>query len=305
MAAYKDEKAGTYYVKFYYTDWTGKKKQKLKRGFTRKKDAQSWERLFLEELAKSPDITFEALYRKYKLFKENRVRPTTLETQCNAIEHHALPFFRDLIVSAITPAEVAAWQNELLSKGFSASFTRQINDHIKDNIELYTAFEILYYTGMRKGELLALTLEDINFSEKTISINKTLAYVKGEYIFQPPKTEKSKRTIDAPNFLLEEIKAYIARIYDPRPDQRLFNRSRVWLGQAITYACEELTEVKPIRVHDLRHSHASMLIDLGANPLMIAERLGHDDVKMTMNIYAHLFQSHQKEIIEKLEKIKF
>lgn len=48
-----------------------------------------------------------------------------------------------------------------------------------------------------------------------------------------------------------------------------------------------------------------MLIDLGANPLMIAERLGHDDVKMTMNIYAHLFQSHQKEIIEKLEKIKF
>ena len=300
MPTYKDEKTGTWYCKFYYTDWQGNKKQKLKRGFKLQREAKDWERLFLEELAKSPDITFEALYRKYKLFKENRVRPTTLETQCNAIEHHALPFFRDLIVSAITPAEVAAWQNELLSKGFSASFTRQINaylrmvfkyavdylglrnnpvntqickaekgnidfwtpgeyrifsDHIKDNIELYTAFEILYYTGMRKGELLALTLEDINFSEKTISINKTLAYVKGEYIFQPPKTEKSKRTIDAPNFLLEEIKAYIARIYDPRPDQRLFNRSRVWLGQAITYACEELTEVKPIRVHDLRHPY--------------------------------------------------
>ena len=54
MAAYKDEKTGTYYVKFYYTDWNGKKKQKLKRGFTRKKDAQSWERLFLEELARVP-----------------------------------------------------------------------------------------------------------------------------------------------------------------------------------------------------------------------------------------------------------
>ena len=81
--------------------------------------------------------------------------------------------------------------------------------------------------------------------------------------------------------------------------------SRVWLGQAITYVCKELPTLKSIRVHDLRHSHASVLIDLGANPLMIAERLGHDDVKMTMNIYAHLFQSHQKEIIEKLEKIKF
>ena len=80
MAAYKDEKKGTYYAKFYYTDWTGKKKQKLKRGFTRKKDAQSWERLFLEELAKSPDITFEALYRKYIAFKENS-RLSRIETE--------------------------------------------------------------------------------------------------------------------------------------------------------------------------------------------------------------------------------
>ena len=62
--------------------------------------------------------------------------------------------------------------------------------------------------------------------------------------------------------------------------------------------------MKPIRVHDLRHSHASMLIDLGANPLMIAERLGHEDVKMTMNTYSHLFKSHEKEIIEKLETVK-
>ena len=57
-------------------------------------------------------------------------------------------------------------------------------------------------------------------------------------------------------------------------------------------------------MHDLRHSHASLLINLGANPLMIAERLGHEDVKETMNTYGHLFESHQKEIIEKLEKIK-
>ena len=321
MAAYKDEKTGTYYVKFYYTDWTGKKKQKLKRGFTRKKDAQSWERLFLEELAKSPDITFEALYRKYIAFKENRVRKTTLQTQRDVLERHALPFFRDLVVSAITPAEVAAWQNELLSKGFSASFTRQINAYLRMVFKY-----AVDYLGLRqnpvntqickaeKGNIDFWTPEEyrifsnhikVNFPEKTISITKTLAYVKGAYIFQPPKTEKSKRIIDAPDFLLEELKAYIARIYDPQPDQRLFNRSRVWLGQAITYVCKELPELKSIRVHDLRHSHASVLINLGANPLMIAERLGHDDVKITMNIYAHLFQSHQKEIIEKLEKIKF
>ena len=148
---------------------------------------------------------------------------------------------------------------------------------------------------MRKGELLALTLSDINFSHKTITINKTLAYVGGVYVNQPPKTQKSNRVIDVPDFLLSEIRTYISKLYKPEPDQRLFCHSRVWLGTI---------ELKPIRVHDLRHSHASMLIDLGANPLMIAERLGHEDVKMTMNTYSHLFKSHQKEIIEKLEKIK-
>lgn len=180
---------------------------------------------------------------------------------------------------------------------------RKFSDHIKDNIELYTAFEILFYTGMRKGELLALTMNDIDFQAKKIRINKTLAYVHGEYIMQPPKTEQSNRVIDVPEFLLAEIRNYTDKIYHLDPDQRIFPRSRVWLGQAITRICPAI-DLKIIRVHDLRHSHASVLINLGANPLMIAERLGHKDVKVTMNIYAHLFQSHQEEIIQKLEKLK-
>ena len=178
------------------------------------------------------------------------------------------------------------------------------SDAIRDNIELFTAFEILFYTGMRKGELLALTPGDIDFQEKKIAINKTLAYVDGKYTIQPPKTPKSNRIIDIPQFLLDEIKDYMAKIYGMDPDDRLFSRSRVWLGEALTRVCKRIN-LRPIRVHDLRHSHASLLINLGANPLMIAERLGHDDVKMTMNTYSHLFQSHREEIIEKLEKIKF
>ncbi len=348
MATYKDEKRGSWYCKFYYVDWTGTRRQKLKRGFKLQREAKEWERLFLEQFAKNPDITFESLYEKYLKFKENRVRASTLESQRNAIELHILPYFKSKVVSEITPADIVEWQNTILSKRFSASHTRQINaylkmvfkyavdylglsqtpvksqickpekgnidfwtpeeykifsGHIQDNIELYTAFEILFYTGMRKGELLALTLNDIDFNQKTIRINKTLAYVDGIYVNQPPKTQKSDRTIDVPEFLLEEIRTYISRLYKPDPEHRLFNRSRVWLGEAITHVCSRI-DLKPIRVHDIRHSHASMLIDLGANPLMIAERLGHEDVKMTMNTYSHLFQSHQKEIIEKLEKIK-
>lgn len=349
MPCYKDEKTSTWYCKFYYTNWQGEKKQKLKRGFKLQREAKDWERSFLEQFSSGSDITFESLYQKYVRFKENRVRASTLENQCNAIELHILPYFGKMIVSEIAPIVVAEWQNQLLAEHFSASHTRQINaylrmlfkyavdylglsknpvkaqickatkgkidfwtpeeykafsESIRHNIELYTAFEILFYTGMRKGELLALTLQDIDFHAKTIAITKTLAYVNGEYVMQSPKTIKSNRVIDVPQFLLDEIKAYTEKVYKLDPEQRLFPRSRVWLGQAITYTCDKI-DLKPIRVHDLRHSHASLLINLGANPLMIAERLGHEDVKVTMNTYAHLFQSHQKEIMEKLEKVKY
>lgn len=348
MPVYKDNERGTYYVKTYYTNWQGEKKQKLKRGFKLQREAKEWERLFLEQFAKNPDITFEALYEKYLKFKENRIRASTQEIQKSVMERHVLPYFKDKIVSEITPADIVEWQNTILNKGYSASYARQANaylkmvfkyaidylglsqspvksqickpekghidfwtpeeyktfsNHIKDDIELYTAFEILFYTGMRKGEFLALTLNDIDFDQKTISITKTLVYVGGAYVNQPPKTRKSNRTIDVPDFLLDEIRAYVGRLYKPDPERRLFNRSRAWLGEAITHTCSVI-DLKPIRVHDLRHSHASMLIDLGANPLMIAERLGHEDVKMTMNTYSHLFKTHQKEIIERLEKIK-
>lgn len=349
MPTYKDTKTNTWYCKFYYKDWQGNKRQKLKRGFKLQREAKEWERLFLEQYAKNPDITFESLYLKYKGYKENRVKASTLENQCNAIELHILPFFKKKIVSEITPADVIEWQNRILDKGFSASHSRQINaylrmifkyavdflglsqspvksqickpqkgnidfwtseeyktfsDSIKHNIELFTAFEILFYTGMRKGELLALTLGDVDFENKKISITKTLAYVKGVYVIQPPKTEKSNRVVSVPEFLLDEIKDYIKKIYGANQNTRLFHRSRVWLGQAITNNHQK-AGVKKIRVHDLRHSHASLLINLGANPLLIAERLGHENIKETMNTYSHLFESHEKDIIEKLEKIKF
>lgn len=107
------------------------------------------------------------------------------------------------------------------------------SDNIKDNIELYTAFEMLFYTGMRKGELLALTLNDIDFTQKNISITKTLAYVDSIYVNQPPKPQKSNRTIDVPEFLLAEIRTYISRLYKPDPEHQLFNWSRIQLGETI------------------------------------------------------------------------
>ena len=105
MPTYKDTKTGTWYCKFYYTDWQGQKRQKLKRGFSRQKDAKDWERLFLDQFAKNPDITFEVLYLKYKEYIRLRIRESTAASRFSMIDRHILPFFENRVVSDISTGE--------------------------------------------------------------------------------------------------------------------------------------------------------------------------------------------------------
>ena len=346
MPSYKDEKTGTWYCKFYYVNWQGQRKQKLKRGFPRQKDAKEFERKFLEQFAKNPDITFEALYFKYKEYIRLRIRESTAASRFSMIERHILPFFKDKIVSEINPADIAAWQNEMLQKGLSNTYLNQINIYLKaiftyavdylglsknpctksigsrktrkldfwtpkeyarfieacrDNIEYYTIFEILYYTGMREGELLALTLNDIDFKNNKVLINKTYYRITGKDLINDTKTEDSERIVDLPEFLTQEIREYVSHLYKPDPETRLFNKRPQYL-RAILKDRAAKAGVKDIRVHDIRHSHASLLIDLGANPVLVAERLGHESPAVTLKTYAHLFPHKQTDIVSKIVK---
>lgn len=106
MPVYRDEKTGKYYAKFYYENWQGEKKQKLKRGFARQKDAKEFERKFLEQFAKNPEISFETLYDKYVAYITPRVRESTLETRKTLMDKHILPYFKNRIITDITPSDV-------------------------------------------------------------------------------------------------------------------------------------------------------------------------------------------------------
>ena len=121
-------------------------------------------------------------------------------------------------------------------------------------------------------------------------------------MINPPKTEKSERIVDIPEFLTQEIKEYVTHIYKPLPETRLFNKRPQYL-RSILKNRAMLAGVKVIRVHDLRHSHASMLINLGANPVLVAERLGHESAAVTLKIYSHLFPHTQLEIVSKIKKV--
>ena len=172
---------------------------------------------------------------------------------------------------------------------------------IEKGSRYYVIFEILFWTGCREGELLALTKSDIDFEHNQLSISKTYYRTDKKDIITTPKTEQSVRVIDIPEFLKQEIKDYVDKLYEIPNDERLFPI----VAEAVQHKLKRQAEksgVKKIRVHDIRHSHVAYLIHQGVQPLIIKERLGHRDIKITLNTYGHLYPSQQKQVAEMLNQ---
>ena len=174
---------------------------------------------------------------------------------------------------------------------------------VKDKPLSYICIEVLYWTGMREGELLALSPADIDLDNKTISINRTYQRIEGKDVFTSPKTRKSKRKIPIPDFLCQELSDYIQSRYMLDADERLFPVTKSYLSHEMIRGCKN-TGVKKIRIHDIRHSHASLLINQGCDALMLADRLGHEKVSTTLNTYSHLFPHKQQELVHSLESLQ-
>lgn len=352
MPAYKDEKTGKWFAKFYYTNWQGIKKQKWKRGFATKKEALGFERNFLEQQSANPDMTFQNLYEIYMEDMAARLKQSTLLTKKAVLQTHILPFFSSKPINEIKASDVRRWQAKLMSSpnNYSQTYLKKINtelnsiinyakrfydlntnpcgkagtigkakaeemdywtydeyiafrEGVKDKPLSYICFEVLYWTGMREGELLALSPADIDLDNKTISINRTYQRIEGKDVFTSPKTRKSKRKIPIPDFLCQELSDYIQSRYMLDADERLFPVTKSYLSHEMIRGCKN-TDVKKIRIHDIRHSHASLLINQGCDALMLADRLGHEKVSTTLNTYSHLFPHKQQELVHSLESLQ-
>lgn len=167
----------------------------------------------------------------------------------------------------------------------------------------YTIFEVLFWTGCREGEMLALTKSDIDFARNQISISKTYYRAEGRDIITTPKTEQSARVIDIPQFLTQELRDYVDKLYGISDDERIFPIVPEAVQHKLKRECEK-SGVKKIRVHDIRHSHVAYLIHQGVEPLIIKERLGHRDIKMTLNTYGHLYPNQQRKVADMLNNQK-
>ena len=162
----------------------------------------------------------------------------------------------------------------------------------------FYAFEMLYWCGIREGELLALTPADFDFEKCTVSITKSYQRLNGQDLITTPKTEKSNRVIKMPQFLADEMQDYLKQLYGIESNARMFTVTKSYLHREMNRGAKE-AGVKRIRIHDIRHSAVSLLIDMGFSATAIADRVGHESIDITYN-YAHLFPSKQTEMAEKL-----
>ena len=222
----------------------------------------------------------------------------TLHNQLSAVFNHAVRHYN----LKVNPAAQAG--NMGKPKGREMLFwTKAENlkfaEAMMDKPLSYYAFEMLYWCGVREGELLALTPGDFVFEKQTVTISKSYQRIKGKDVITDPKTPKSNRVIQMPAFLCEEMRDYIKSLYGVKPTDRIFTVTKSYLHREMDRGAKE-AGVKRIRIHDLRHSHISLLIDMGFTALAIADRVGHESIDITYR-YAHLFPTRQAEMADKLD----
>jgi len=193
--------------------------------------------------------------------------------------------------------------------------TNLLIDKVKDT-ELYIPVMIGIYTGMRRGEVLGLTWDNVNLEKGYIRVAQSLYATTQGLQFLPPKTKSSIRTIAIPNSLINILKKHrikqlesklrLGELYGNNnvvccyDDGRLFNPKTF----SSNFNCLLKTSNLPlIRFHDLRHSHASLLVKLGIQPKIISERLGHSSIGITMDLYSHLYEETDKEVANMFENL--
>jgi integrase len=343
MPVYKNKKRNTWYCSFYYQDWTGKRKRKKKEGFSTKREAQAFEKNFIEKESGNPTMTFNALYELYKDDCQRHLKKSTMLSKFSVIESHILPYFQDLRINDILPSSIRNWQNEITSKGYSPSYCyclyRNLSAILNFAVRYYglpsnpasktgsigkrevhqafwtleefqrfaitltkpehiMIFYMLFWTGCRIGEILALTWNDV--SESDIRINKTVSRIHGKAYLRSPKTKESNRIVKLPSFInlmLDDYKRHTKYL-----GENVFHATNASIARLLARHAEK-AGLKKIRLHDFRHSHASMLIQAGVPAIAIAERLGHKNVQTTLSVYSHLYRSTKDKVISVIESL--
>ncbi len=260
----------------------------------------------------------------FKEYKVKDITPKILLNWQNSINQYSYKYkvnLRTYLSSILKYAEryyqiinqlknVDGFRNINFVKEMSIWNPNEFNRFIEqvDNIAYKAYFYCLYFTGARKGEILATTWNDWNLDEGTLNITKTVTKkIYGKlWDITTPKNNSSIRKIQLPSNLINIMKEYKEFYINSNLDGLVFYGSKPFADSSterkVKEACEK-ANISKIRIHDFRHSHASLLLGNGISAVAVAKRLGHSSVKQTLDTYAHLIPQESNLLIKVLESI--
>ena len=340
MPVYKEEN-GTYTVRFYADDkLTGKRKQVRKRGFKTRREAVQWEaKAKAENMTTTSSATFWDIFQRQldnndtslstrskkeawisTYFAEfvdlpiDKISKADLVQWRNSLKESGLAVrtlncglqyvrsafgFYNSVYGGQNPAVVLksfkltkADKTEM--KIWTTEQFQQFSEAV-ENPMIRAFFTFLYWTGCRRGEAIALTADC--FEGNRVHIYRSMKHFKNG--FQPLKTDSSERTITVDSHTMAMLEPWIRQA-----DPYVFGGVSSLAISTIDRAFREgirLSGVDPIRIHDLRHSHASFLLNNGANIIAVSKRLGHATITQTLETYAHLMSESEEKTIEIIE----
>jgi len=264
---------------------------------------------------------YEAKLRTGRLGSDNGgLAPSTVR-QIHAILHRALKLAMNLQLIRQNPADavIPPKPQKPDMRYLSPDEARALLTAADDDRTYYPLYHMAILTGLRRGELLALRWSDIDLERRSLTVTRAIAQTySGELVSQPPKTAKGKRTI-----ALSHAAVSVLRNHKRKQAQLAEKLGDAWQGKDLVMSDASggiinpsnihrhfkrllrKAGVKPIRFHDLRHTHATLMLKQGEHPKVVSERLGHNSIQITLDTYTHVLPNLQKEAADKLDATLF
>ena len=201
----------------------------------------------------------------------------TLHNQLSAVFNHAVRHYNLKVNPAAQAGNMGKPKGREMLFWTKAEYLK-FAEAMMDKPLSYYAFEMLYWCGVREGELLALTPGDFDFEKQTVTISKSYQRIKGKDVITDPKTPKSNRVIQMPAFLCEEMRDYIKSLYGVKPTDRIFTVTKSYLHREMDRGAKE-AGVKRIRIHDLRHPYVKHTTKIFSLRLMDFQAQAYPDAR--------------------------
>ena len=314
---------------------TGKEKRTTRRGFKTIKEAKAAERDLLLDVEENgfsnnedfQNPTFAEVAELWLDSYKNTVKPTTYQNTKKKLDVMIDLYFTDMkyatsidIIKSNPLDKIIKPKNRPLKAKENHYTKQELTEFLKvskANLKPvdYTFFHLLAFSGLRTGEAIGLMWSDVDFENKRLSISRTAVVIGKKQTVQDPKTKRSKRVITLDDETLnvlklwkrQQIKEYFRASVPYKHDLNYIftNSFGGWISPSAVkerlrrFFCEH-NDIKKITPHGFRHTHASLLFEAGVTAKIISDRLGHNNVQTTLDMYTHINDNQRVEIVDQL-----